>query len=116
MIFYSTTIFGFAGFNESILATASVGLVNVATTIVSARLVDQWGRKTLLMLGTTIMTVALFALSIDLWAGNGMGQTAQGAIAVIAVLVFVFGFAIGLGAVAWVGAYTPLLLSPAPLA
>ena len=50
-MFYSTTIFGFAGFNESILATASVGAVNVLTTVLSASLVDQMGRKTLIMSG-----------------------------------------------------------------
>ena len=51
VIFYSTTIFSFAGFNESILATVSVGVVNVGATVCSAYIVDKAGRKTLLVAG-----------------------------------------------------------------
>lgn len=40
-------------------------------------------------------------MSIILLTANG-NQTAQGAIAVLAVLIFVFGFAVGIGAVSWV--------------
>lgn len=103
VIFYSTTIFGFAGFHESILATVSVGLVNVLATLLSSYLVDSMGRKTLLLSGTYIMFGALMVLSMVLWIGDSIGESIQGIIAVLAVLVFVFGFAIGLGAVAWVG-------------
>lgn len=102
VIFYSTTIFGFAGFSESILATSAVGLVNVLTTVLSSYLVDKMGRKTLILAGTYIMFASLMVLSMVLWVGDGIGAKIQGIIAVLAVLTYVFGFAIGLGAVAWV--------------
>lgn len=69
VIFYSTTIFGFAGFSESILATASVGAVNVLSTILSAYLVDKLGRKTLLMGGELCCAIfdrALQSLQVNL--------------------------------------------------
>jgi sugar porter (SP) family MFS transporter len=102
VIFYSTTIFGFAGVSEAILATASVGVVNLFATILAANLVDKHGRKTLILTGSFIMLVALLLLSMVLWFGSDLGATTQGGIAVLGVLVFVFGFAVGLGAACWV--------------
>lgn len=101
VMFYSSAIFGFAGFDEAILATASVGAVNLVTTAVSAYLVDHSGRKVLLEVGTTFMTIALACLAIFLLSLNSL-QTVQGILAVLAVLLFVIGFAVGLGAVSWV--------------
>lgn len=100
VIFYSTTIFGFAGFDQAILATASVGIVNFVVTVLSASLVDKMGRKILLVIGMYTMLGALALLSTILYAADG--GVAQGAIAVVAVLVYICGFAIGLGAVVWV--------------
>ncbi|CAM9313976.1 unnamed protein product, partial [Ectocarpus fasciculatus] len=101
VIFYSTSIFSYAGFDQSILATLSVGAVNFFSTVLACYLVDILGRKTLLQVGTQIMTAALLLLSVILLTAND-NVPVQGAIAVVAVLIFVFGFAIGLGAVSWV--------------
>jgi len=100
-MFYSTKIFAFAGFSEAILATVSVGCVNVLMTIVCVYLVDRAGRRSLLIVGTCVMVGALLLLGIVLLAMND-SPDAQGIIAVIALLLFVCGFAVGLGAVAWV--------------
>lgn len=102
VIFYSTTIFGFAGVSEAILATASVGVVNLFATLLAANLVDVYGRKTLILTGSCIMFGALMLLSMVLWFGNELGGSTQGGIAVLGVLIFVFGFAVGLGAACWV--------------
>lgn len=101
VMFYSTKIFAFAGFSEAILATVSVGCVNVLMTIVCVYLVDKSGRRTLLLWGTTVMVAALLVLGIVLLTLND-SPDAQGIIAVMALLLFVCGFAVGLGAVAWV--------------
>ena len=101
VIFYSTSIFDYAGFDQAILATLSVGGVNLLSTILACYLVDILGRKTLLQVGTQLMFAALLLLSIILLTANN-NVAVQGAIAVVAVLVFVVGFAIGLGAVSWV--------------
>ena len=101
VVYYSTTIFGFAGFSQAILATASFGVVNFVTTVFSASLVDSMGRKRLLLIGTTTMMCGLLVLSSVL-CSSGAASAAQGYVAVFALLVYVFGFAIGLGAVVWV--------------
>lgn len=98
VVFYSTTIFGFAGFSQAILATASFGVVNFLSTVWSATLVDKMGRKRLLFGGTIIMMIALLVLSPVLLS-NG---SSSGIVAVIALLIYVFGFAMGMGAVIWV--------------
>jgi hypothetical protein len=55
VIFYSTTIFGLAGFSESIIGTSCVGLVNLCMTLLTAYLIDIMGRKILLLIGTYMM-------------------------------------------------------------
>jgi sugar porter (SP) family MFS transporter len=99
VVFYSTTIFGFAGFSQAILATASFGVVNFVSTVWSASLVDKMGRKKLLLGGTIVMLIGLLVLSPVLLTSDG---SVSGLIAVLALLVYVVGFAIGMGAVIWV--------------
>ena len=100
IIFYSTQVFAFAGFDEAILATASVGAVNLLATALATYLVDILGRKQLLEFGTFLMTISLAILAVVLLCD--LPETLQGVLAVITVLVYVTGFAIGVGAVMWV--------------
>ena len=102
VFFYSTTIFGFAGFNYGILATVLVGGTNFVTSMYAATIIDDMGRKTLLLGGTFIMLCALIIVSFVLLFGDFLGTTLQGIIAVVAVLIYIFGFAIGLGCAAFV--------------
>eukprot|EP00638_Chattonella_subsalsa_P016539 CAMPEP_0117817066 /NCGR_PEP_ID=MMETSP0949-20121206/417_1 /TAXON_ID=44440 /ORGANISM="Chattonella subsalsa, Strain CCMP2191" /LENGTH=181 /DNA_ID=CAMNT_0005655291 /DNA_START=44 /DNA_END=587 /DNA_ORIENTATION=+ len=52
VIFYSSEVFFQAGVDNSLLATVTVGIVNMAMTVVSMILVDRLGRKSLLVGGT----------------------------------------------------------------
>lgn len=99
VIFYSTTIFGFAGFSQAILATASVDGVNFAATVVAAYLIDRVGRKFLLLLGQYIMIASLLLLAVILYVD--VDAELQGIIAVVAALIYIAGFAVGLGAAIW---------------
>lgn len=54
VIFYSTSIFAYAGYKDSIAATTSVGAVNLIFTTIGAILVDYCGRKPLLLTGISI--------------------------------------------------------------
>jgi sugar porter (SP) family MFS transporter len=101
VIFYSTKIFSFAGFDQAILATTSVGFVNFIVTIVAAYLTDRYGRKQLILLGVIMQLCSLMVLVIVLSLYNS-NESAQGIIAVIATLIFVSGFSVGLGPLAWV--------------
>jgi len=101
VIFYSTKIFEFAGFQQDILATVSVTTTNVIMTLISFFLVDRVGRKVLLSTGTLLMWLALIVQGVILLALNSQ-EHVQGIIAVTGALVFICGYAIGMGAVSWV--------------
>ncbi|KAL4115856.1 hypothetical protein PRIC2_012862 [Phytophthora ramorum] len=109
VMLYSAKIFHFAGVTNPFFATAVVGFTNVGVTIISVRFVDSYGRRPLLILGTTLMIVALGVLSWSLLYLNDNLEV-QGMVAVVSVLMFVGGFAVGLGAVVWVmlGDITPV--------
>ncbi|OWZ24075.1 Major Facilitator Superfamily (MFS) transporter [Phytophthora megakarya] len=109
VMLYSAKIFHFAGVTNPFFATAVVGFTNVGVTIISVRFVDSYGRRPLLIVGTTIMIIALGVLSWSLLYLNSNLEM-QGIVAVISVLLFVGGFAVGLGAVVWVmlGDITPV--------
>ncbi|RLN27229.1 hypothetical protein BBJ28_00018940 [Nothophytophthora sp. Chile5] len=106
VMLYSAKIFHFAGVTNPFFATAIVCFTNVGVTIVSVRFVDSYGRRPLLLLGTTIMVVALVVLSWSLLYLNDSLET-QGVVAVLSVLAFVGGFAVGLGAVVWYALLAP---------
>lgn len=102
IIYYTPTIFQLAGFGSaahSILASVSVGIVNVVMTVVAVRLVDRVGRRPLLLWGLTGMIVglALIGLSFDL---HRLGRL-QGYIAAASLILYVGAFAVGLGPVFW---------------
>jgi SP family galactose:H+ symporter-like MFS transporter len=102
IIYYTPTIFQMAGLGSaahSILASVSVGVVNVFMTVVAVRLVDRVGRRPLLLWGLAGMIVglALIGLSFRL---SGQGHL-QGWLAEGSLILYVGAFAIGLGPVFW---------------
>jgi len=102
VIYYAPTIVEFTGVNSSgasILAAVGVGVVNVAMTVVALRLLDRAGRRALLMVGVSGMTLALLALGA---AFEGGGQsTLSSAVAIGSLMVFVASFAVSLGPIFW---------------
>jgi len=76
-----------------------VGVVNVAMTVVAAALLARAGRRALLMVGISGMTLALLALGA---AFEGGGQsTLSSAVAIGSLMVFVASFAVSLGPIFW---------------
>jgi sugar porter (SP) family MFS transporter len=61
IVYYSNYIFASAGFssNSAALQTVGVGLVNLMATCLGMSLIDKLGRKTLLLIGSVGMAVAL---------------------------------------------------------
>ncbi|MFH1310075.1 MAG: sugar porter family MFS transporter [Candidatus Omnitrophota bacterium] len=102
VIYYAPTIFEFAGFNSAavaILATAGVGIVNVAMTIVAVKLVDRVGRRPLLAIGLIGMTISLTVLGIAFSLPTL--TVALKWIAVGSLMLYVASFAISLGPIFW---------------
>ena len=98
VLYYAPLMFSNMGAstNTALLETVVVGAANVIFTVVAIVTVDKWGRKPLLIVGASIMTVAMIALGCLLNAQSlGLG-------ALIAVVVYIAGFALSWGPVAWV--------------
>lgn len=104
IIYYGPQIFELAGFathENAILATLLVALMNVAATVAGILLVDRVGRKPLLYVGVSGMTVALFGLAWGLNHKASLGAS-LGMIAVGCLLFYIMCFAFSLGAIAWI--------------
>lgn len=86
-----------AGTNAALIQTILVGFINFVFTILSIWLIDKAGRKVLLLIGTSIMTVSLLLIGLVFHSGDISGPLVLGLI-----LIYVAAFAISLGPVVWV--------------
>ncbi len=103
VIYYAPTIFEMAGFasaGAAIGATVSVGVINVLFTVVSIYLVDRLGRKPLLYMGLTGMSLSLFLLGLAFYLQHHLGAALKW-VTVASLLVYIASFAISLGPIAW---------------
>ncbi len=105
MIYYSPTIFGYAGM-KGLLAAMTVPTVNMLFTFPAIHLVEKWGRKKLLYVGAVAMLVTMVAAGI---AFQSIGATSDPAmisgtakaVLLASAVVYIFGFAVSWGPVAW---------------
>lgn len=98
IMYYSTKIFAAAGIGvrDAFSASAIVGVVNVAFTLVALALVDRAGRRPLLAIGLAAQVLALAATG---W----MFHVSQGGPALVAaILAFIAAFAMALGPIPWI--------------
>ncbi len=108
IFYYLPTIFASSGgelstaFAQSVL----VGLVNVGMTFVAIWLIDRLGRKPLLGIGLTGMTLSLLTICWAFHATHsspGVGSSVSHEnLVLIAIITYVASFAISLGPVMWV--------------
>jgi len=105
---YSNSLFAQAGIAPSMLTFASTAMAsaNVGASLMSARVVDLWGRRRLLLLGTFFQSVSMVCLSAITGKGSVasayLSQSAIGFSAVVLFTIFVMSFSFGLGAVTWI--------------
>jgi len=101
IVYFAPEIFRQAGFSSisvSILATLGLGFVSVIVTPVCMRLIDNVGRKRLLLVGVAGMAVSLLVLASAFYT-----KTASlNIIALACLTAYMAFFAIGLGPVTWV--------------
>ncbi len=99
IMYYAPVIFKDMGLgvDASLTQTIWIGLINLLFTILSVWLIDKVGRKTLLLIGSALMTVCLAIIG----AAFQMGLT-SGPLVLILILMYVASFAISLGPVVWV--------------
>ncbi len=101
VIYYAPTILRFTGSSVSsaITQTVFIGLTNVIFTVVAVLLLDRFGRRVFLLVGTVGLIVSLLVLG--LFFGAPGVRHAVPDLALIALIVYIASFAIGLGPVFW---------------
>ncbi|MDO8107824.1 sugar porter family MFS transporter [Isoptericola sp. b441] len=100
VVYYSATILNDTGLSisGSVLRAVTVGITNVAFTILAIALLDKVGRRALLLVGTVGATISLVGLG--LWFQLSSWQSATW-LALVFLLTFMASFAVGLGPVFW---------------
>ena len=101
VIYYAPTIIQQAGISSdssAIFASLGVGVINVLMTVVALRLLDRAGRRTLLFIGVSGMSLSLFLLGAAFLGSTG---TLTSIIAIASLMLFVSSFAISLGPIFW---------------
>lgn len=99
ILYYGAEIFSSAlgyGPSDALKQQLWLGGVNLVCTFVAIYAVDRWGRKPLLLMGVTGMTLGLLLLSYTLITG------AIGVVSLLAILTFIGAFALSMGPVVWV--------------
>lgn len=98
ILYYAPEILERAGFatGESLLSSISIGLVNLIFTFVGLALIDRWGRKQLIYLGSLgyIISLAMVAWCFKTGAPPGL--------LLGFILLFIASHAVGQGTVIWV--------------
>jgi SP family galactose:H+ symporter-like MFS transporter len=105
MIYYSPTIFGYAGM-KGLLAMMTVPTVNMLFTFPAIHLVEKWGRKKLLYVGAVVMVITMVASGLAFQAiGNVSDPSLIGGapkmVLLVSTILYIFGFAVSWGPVVW---------------
>jgi SP family galactose:H+ symporter-like MFS transporter len=100
IIYFGPTIMEKSGLSasNSLVSAIIIGVVNVAATVVSFRLVDRLGRRPLLRLSLLGMVVSLTLLGLSLEVALG---AAGSWLSLLCSVGFVASFALGMGPVFW---------------
>ncbi len=99
VIYYGPKILEGAGFelNEALGGQVLIGSINLSFTVLAILMIDRFGRKPLLIVGTAGMFVSTTAIGLLFAFG-----LAEGILLLSFILVFIACFAFSLGPVVWV--------------
>jgi len=99
ILYYAPRIFQLAGYDKSQSFSQSIfiGVANLVSTLLAMTVIDKFGRKTLLIIGSLGMIVFL-----SLVAGTFSGDSSGGSHLLLYLIGFIVFFAFSQGAVIWV--------------
>lgn len=80
-------------------STIIIGTVNLFATIIGSLLVDRAGRRFLLLLSVTIMTISLTALGVYFYIADNSPSTAESLtwLPLTSLCMFIIAFSLGFG-------------------
>jgi SP family arabinose:H+ symporter-like MFS transporter len=99
IIYFAPRVFELAGIDKhgAFLQSVGIGLVNLVFTMLGLYLIDRWGRKRLMLIGSIGYIISLTAVAVAFYS-NHLG----GMIVPSLLFIFISSHAIGQGAVIWV--------------
>ena len=98
IIYFAPRVFSIAGLDSSValLSSAGVGIINLLFTLIGMLLIDNFGRKSLMIVGSIGYIFSLMAISLTFY------MNVDGFLVVFFVFLFIASHAVGQGAVIWV--------------
>lgn len=107
VLFYSSNIFASAGLSSSNIATFVLGVIQVIATGVTTWLVDKAGRRVLLIISSSAMTVSLFLVALAFYLEGVISKDSRlysmvAILSVIGLVAMVIAFSLGLGPIPWI--------------
>lgn len=107
VLFYSSTIFKEAGVTSSNAATFGLGAVQVIATVVTTWLVDKSGRRLLLIVSSSGMTLSLLVVAMSFFLKEMVSDESTwysvfSILSVVGVVAMVVTFSLGIGAIPWI--------------
>lgn len=104
LMYYTPRIFQMAGFEKSsaLLSSVGIGIVNMIFTISAMLLIDHYGRKKLMIVGSIGYIVSLAATALTFYKYGTEFSDTGSIVVLVSLLVFISSHAFGQGAVIWV--------------
>ncbi|MDD4869407.1 MAG: sugar porter family MFS transporter [Kiritimatiellae bacterium] len=98
LIYYTAHIFKMAGYGaaDALLQSVLIGLVNLIFTMAAMSVIDHFGRKKLMLVGSIGYILSLSVAAYSFYMGTG------GRLLLASLIVFIASHAFGQGAVIWV--------------
>ena len=104
LMYYTPRIFQMAGFEKgsALLSSVGIGVVNLIITMGALAVIDNFGRKKLMVVGSIGYILSLSAVAWAFYQYGTEFSDAGSIIVLVSLLVFVSSHAFGQGAVIWV--------------
>jgi MFS transporter, SP family, xylose:H+ symportor len=98
LIYYTAHIFRMAGYGstDALLQSVIIGFTNLVFTMAAMTVIDRFGRKNLMLVGSIGYIASLSAAAYSFYTGAG------GKMLLVSLVVFIASHAFGQGAVIWV--------------
>ncbi|XP_058106152.1 sugar transporter ERD6-like 6 isoform X2 [Magnolia sinica] len=107
IIFYTSNIFKAAGILSSNVATFGVGAIQVVVTVITTYLVDKAGRRLLLIVSSSGMTLSLLFVAVAFYLEDFISEDARvhsllSLVSLVGIPAFIVSYSLGMGALPWV--------------
>ena len=104
VLYYAPNVFKMAGAGEdsALFQSVLIGLTNLVFTMAALAIIDHFGRKKLMIVGSIGYIVSLATVAACFYTYGTEFSDAGGTVVLIALMVFIASHAFGQGAVIWV--------------